>query len=307
MAVNVEIWHKAIAEVLFADLDFLQHLTNADEYVIGGSVVHKPQAANLPGHVKNPTSFPLTANLRADGDITYAIHQYATLPTHIQDAEKVELSYPKAVSVMRQHMGTVLEGAAVDICYDLVRVHLDATSGVPRLRTSGVATAAHLPSATGNRKKFTKEDLKKARFAMNKQNVSKNDRYALFPSDLLEQLQDDADLIKRDRGAELDMKNGVIDRLYGFNILERTTTVVMDNTATPVAKVPGVAGAATDNDTVLTWQKASAERALGTVKFFERINDPFYLGDVYNCLLRFGGRPSRQDSKGIIAIVQDAA
>lgn len=307
MAVQVEIWQEFIVKNLFKSNEFLQYLLNRDQYVLAGKVVHIPQAGANPGVTKNPTSFPLTASQRTDSDVTYPLNQYVTDPVHIQDAEKIELSYDKIADVMDHHLSKLREELANDAIYDMVRVFADASAGVARIRTTGDAVVAHLPSATGNRKKFVKEDLKRARFLMNKQSIPMNDRYSLISSDMMEQLQDDADLLKRDSSLELDMKGGVIDRLYGFNLIERATTVAMDNAATPVAKAPGAAGAATDNDTAVCWQRNSAERALGQVKFFERLNDPLYTGDIYNALVRFASRPSRADSKGIIAIVQDAS
>jgi hypothetical protein len=232
---------------------------------------------------------------------------YTTEPIIIEEAEKIELSYDKIADVMGDHLATLMETAADNYLYDLVRVQSDASTGVVRTRTTGAATAAHLPSATGNRKKFDKADLKKARTLLNKQSISKMNRYALFPSDMLDQLMDDADLLKRDYALELDMRSGSIGRLMGFELLERPSVVVMDNTGTPVAKVVGAAAAATDNDTVLCWQMEAAHRARGEVKFFESKDNPLYTGDVYNASVRFGGRPERKDSKGLIAIVQDAS
>lgn len=307
MAIQKEIWQAYIAKNLFKGNEFLNMLLNRDQYVLAGKVVHIPQAGANPGVTKNPTSFPLTASQRTDSDITYSLNQYVTDPVHIQDAEKIELSYDKIADVMDHHMSILRETLADDMLYDLIRVYADASAGVVRTRTTGAAVAAHLPSTTGNRKKFIKEDLKKARFLMNKQNIPVNDRVAVIPSDLMDQLLDDTDLKARDRSLELDMKGGVVARLYGFDLMERSTTVVCDNAGTPVAKAPGAAAAATDNDTVICWQKNSAERALGDVKMFEDLNNPLYTGDIYNALVRFGGRPSRKDSLGVIAIVQDAS
>lgn len=307
MAIQKEIWQSFIAKNLFKMNEFLNYFQNRDQYVLAGKVVHIPQAGANPGVTKNPTIFPLTATQRTDSDITYALNQYVTDPVHIQDAEKVELSYDKMSDVMYHHTSVLRETLAEDAIYDAVRVYADASANVTITRTTGGAVAAHLPSATGNRKLFLKEDLQRARLLMNKQNIPQDDRYALISSDLLDQLMNDADLKKRDNALELDMKGGIISRLYGFNLLERSTTVIHTNAATPVAKAPGAAAAGTDNDTVVCWQRMSVERALGDVKMFEDINNPLYTGDIYNALVRFASRPSRKDSKGIIAIVQDAS
>ncbi len=103
------------------------------------------------------------------------------------------------------------------------------------------------------------------------------------------------------------MKNGVVARLYGFDIMERSSTTVYTNASTPVPKDPGAAGAATDNQSVLCWHPMAVERALGQVDTFERLRDPQYYGDVYSFLLMYGGRIRRADLKGIVTIVEAAA
>jgi len=163
---------------------------------------------------------------------------------------------------------------------------------------------SHLPSATGNRFAFVKGDLKAAGSLMNKAKISKKDRYALFDSEMISQLQDDPDLIKRDgvNGGELNLKEGFLMKLYGFNIMERAEVLRFTNAATPVVVDPGAAGAATHNAGVLCWQKNAVEKAMGEVKFFENVDDATYQGDVYSALLRVGGRIRR--AAGVVAIVQ---
>ena len=137
--------------------------------------------------------------------------------------------------------------------------------------------------------------------------MSKQNRVALLPSELLDQLQSDKDLLARDYSAELDMKNGVISRLFGFDIMERSSVLRYNNNATPGVKDPDAAGAATDNEGILCWQKDAVERALGAIEMFEKLGDPQFYGDIYSFLVMFGGRIRRADGKGIVAIIQDAA
>ena len=46
---------------------------------------------------------------------------------------------------------------------------------------------------------------------------------------------------------------------------------------------------------------------MGDIKFFERVGDPTYYGDIYSVSVRMGARIRREDAKGIVAIVQAAA
>lgn len=305
MAVQKELWTDYIIENLFKDNEFLKYAFNADDKVLAGKVVHIPVVGAKPEVVKNRTTLPATVVKRTDTDITYTLDEYTTTPTLIPDADTVELSYDKMDSVLGEHMDTLNEDVADEILYKWATSTGGATYNAHVIRTSGDAIAAHLDGATGNRLAFTIADLKKAQTYMNSKKIPKKDRFALVDSEMYSQLTANADLLKRDYGAELDLREGVVAKLYGFEIMERSSVLVYDNTATPVVKAIGAAGETTDNAAVLCWQKNAVERAKGEVKFFENDGDATYYGDVYSALVRMGGRNRRED--GVVAIVQAAS
>lgn len=312
MAVEKEIWVNYIQKNLFKSNPHLEVCTREDEHVIGGKVVHIPQAGAKPAVVKNRASYPATAVRRGDSDIVYVLDEWTSDPTHIPNAETVELSYDKMESVLEEHLKSLQEVVGDEIIYQWLAGFAashgaSAISAAQVIRTTGGAVASHLPSTAGNRKLFVKEDLKKARTIMNKLNIPKGDRYVLMSSDLLDQLQEDEDLKKRDTALELDLVNGVVARLYGFTILERSSTATYTNAATSAVKTVGASSSGTDNDSAVCFHKSAVSCALGEVNFFEKINDPLYYGDVYSALVRMGGRKRRQNAEGIVAIVQDAS
>lgn len=300
MPIQQEIWVNTIKENLYKNIQFVRLSTNHDQYVLAGKVVHIPNAGAKPTVVKNRTSFPATAVKRTDGDLTYNLDVFTTTPDHIEDADKVELSYDKIMSVLSGHLESLREGVSDEILY-LWAKDLPTTN---MLSTTGEAVASHLDGTTGNKKLFTLKDLKKSQTAMNKQNIPKGNRYALFDSEMLGQLQDDPDLKKRDYAQELDMKNGVITRLFGFDVIERSDVIRLTNDD---ILAPEVVNANDSNAGVLCWHTGSVAAALGEVQFFERLNDPQYYGDVYSALLRSGGRRTRTDNKGVIIIRQSPA
>jgi hypothetical protein len=302
MAIEKEIWQAVSKEQFSKDNVFLTTATNADEYVLGGKIVHIPNAGARPSVVKNRTIFPAAAVQRTDNDVSYPLDEFSSDPTHIRDAEKVELSYDKIASVLREHIATIREKSADQMAYNWA-----ATSALNILRTTGAAIPAYLPNGTGNRKKFTKEDLKRAFTLMNTSNVPKAERYALLSSYMLDQLMDDPTLQSRDSSMELDMKNGVIMRLYGFNILERSTVLAYTQAVLPVPIDPFAALTATSNDAILCYERSSVESAIGDVSMFENLNDPQYYGDIYSIAIRVGGRKRAFDGTGVVAIVQDVA
>lgn len=300
MAITPELWQKNIVGNLFKNNEFLNYCYIADEYVIGGKLVHIPQAGAPSSVKRNRTSLPATVTLRQDIDITYALDEFTTDPRHITNAEEIELSYDKISSVLQEDEANLKEVIAAWMLYKW------APSASARiLRTTGGAVTAHLPSATGNRKLLLANDLKKARSLMNKDGVPREERYALLSSDMYDQLLTDTSFTaNRDALRDMSLPEGVIGRLYGFNIMERATVLTATNDATPVVKEPDANAATTDNDVVLCWQKQSVERALGSTEAFENIKDATYFGNIYSFLQRMGGRIRRNDNKGVVIIVQ---
>lgn len=309
MAIQKEIWVNYIIENLFKNNGFLQRAFNDDEFVLQGKVVHIPQAGGKPTVVKNRNSFPATAVRRTDVDIAYVLDEFSTDPTHIQNAEMVELSYNKIDSVIGEHVATLGETIGDHILINWLQ---DSAAGsgaagiaaAPVLRTTGAAVAAHMPGATGNRLLITRNDFKAARTHLNKLNIPNENRFALVSADMLDQLMNDSVLETRDSALELDMRSGTIGRLYGFELLERSYVATYDNAATPAVKAVGAASAGTDNDAAIFWQQNAVARALGTVDFFEDQRNPLYYGDIYSALIRMGGRKRRQNAEGIVAVVQ---
>ena len=303
MAVEKEIWRKDIEEAVFKDNTFLDFAFNADEYVVGGAVVHIPQSGG-PGTVeKNRGTLPATIRRRTDTDIVYPLDEYTSDPILIVDAEKKELSYDKRNSAIGEDKKAVAETVAEDFLYKWA-ASLPAGSII---NTSGADAAATADGATGNRKSLIRKDLQSAQTLLNKQNVSKADRYAMVPSEMLAQLfpDDQTTALLMQRVSEEERKQGVIAVLSGFKILERSTVLVYATDGT--LKAPGAASAVTDNEGVICWQKNAVERSKGSIEFFAEEGKPEYYGDVYSMLVRAGGRRRREDDKGVVVIKQVAS
>jgi hypothetical protein len=315
MAIRKELWVSYLVANLFKDQAFFNYCKREDEFVLNGAVVHIPQAGAKPTVVKNRSTLPATVIKRTDTDIVYLLDEFSSDPTLISLAEQYEESPEKMGNVLGEHVETLRENIGDELIFNWLSAFAASGAGspsaaiaaAPMLRTSGAAVANHMPgSATGNRKLFVKEDLLKAKTLMNKQNVPKGERYALFSSELLDQLNQDPDIKNRvlDRDAEPETSGGSLVRIYGFNILERSYTATYSNTA---IKAIGANTAATDNDVVVCWQRNSVALALGDVDVLEEKRSPIYYGDIYSAVMRAGGRKTRRNAEGVVAIVQDAS
>ena len=303
MAIQREIWQDHIEGNLFKNNEFLLASTDAGQYVLQGSVVHIPQAGAVANVVKNRSSLPGTVVQRADTDITYSLDEYTTDPILIPYAETIELSYNKRESVLSEYESSLKQTIA-----DNILVAWSPSAATSLLRTTGGAVASHLTGTTGNRKAFLSKDLKAAQLQLNKQNVPMENRYALMSADMFQQMTDDLSVTEyRDFSAAYNVKDGILGRLFGFNIMMRSNVVTYTNDTTPVVNAYGATPATTDNDAVICWQMDALERAVGAIKFFEKIDDPTYYGNVYSVSVRMGGRLRRSDTKGVVAIIQAAS
>jgi len=297
VGIEVELWHTDIAEEIFKDNEFMKYAFDADSYVLQGAVVHHPQSGGPANVEKNRSVYPAVSVKRTDTDATYALDEYTTDPVLIQNAEVVEVSYDKRRSVINENMEGIKEYIADDM---LVKWSSNVQSAMI-VKTTGDAIVATAPGSTGNRKSFTETDLKACRDKLNKQNVSKQNRFIMLSTEMLSELETSMG----DKFHYKDVVNlpeGTITKLYGFNIIERSEVLIADNA--DAIKAVGAAAAITDSQAGLFWQKNMVERALGEIKMFESIDDPSNYGDTYSFLVRAGGRGRRSDGKGVGVVIQ---
>lgn len=303
MAVQVEFWQDRIEENLFKyGNEFLNYSVDASKYVIGGTVVHIPQAGSAPTVTKNATTYPLTVATRADTDVTYPLDTYRTSGVHIPHAEKLENSVDKASSVLNDENGTMTDRPADEILY---KWSTSSSSNI--LRTTGSLSGDSLaPSATGTRKQLTRGDLTKLRNKLKKSKV-KGQMVGVVPTDMYGELLADDEFMKSSNvhvERNVDLGKGEIRMWQGILLIERIDTTIYDNT--PAPKLVGATAASTDNQAVIAWIDQAVERSVGSIKFFENTEDAIYQGDVYSAFVKAGGRQRRSGGEGVAAIVQTA-
>lgn len=307
MAVNIQLWTAYLSEKLYQKNEFLKKSFNATSFVINGAVVHIPQAGALGEPVFNPSSFPLTVTERTDVDIVYPLNSLVMPPVRIANIDRYQLSYDKMASVLGSQTGKLMDRLGTYMLYEWARQYAFAgsttTSEVARLLTTGANTAAHMPSATGNRKKFMRADLRRASTLMDEQNIPKDGRVAIMSPKMYEQLTDDTTLTNY-RINEYNIQTGTIPKLEGFELHVRPQVIGFKN-ETDLINLASYTADVADCDAVLLWHPEFVEFAEGNIDFFGSERNPEYLGDIYSAEVRFGGRKRYADSTGIVAIVQD--
>lgn len=299
MALNREIWIRDIVEGFFPNNSFVVRSIDHSMYV-NNKTVHIPNAGGEPEVKKNNSSYPVSATKRTDQDLTYSIDDYKVVPIHIQDSEVVELSYDKRQSIIAQSKN-VLQRTAIEGVLN---------SWIPasplKYETSGSSVAAHIPTATGNRKAMSTADVRALKKMMDKDDIPAEGRYVLLDAEMYNQLLDsmtDAEVVNFLAGANVE--NGVIGRYMGFEFYMRSKVLKSDNTGTK--KEWGTSAAATDCAAGVAWHSGCVSRALGDIIMFDDQDNPLYYGDIVSFEVRAGGTCIRQDKKGLIFIYQGTA
>jgi hypothetical protein len=316
--VTPEIWTEYIIGNLFKDNEFLIQSVDESQYVIGAGVVHIPQAGSPSGVKRNRKTLPATITRRKDIDITYVLDEFTTDPRFIPNIDQAELSYDKMDSCMSEDMMYLKQFIAEAMLYNWKPTYF--------IKSTGAATPAHY--GTGNRKAVKLVDFMKAKEIFNKWNVPKADRFCAIDTDMKGQLvRELAATDTKDYSVIYDPVTGQIDRLEGFKIYERSTTLVASNqtltavanskyfkwTSTDLVYTPEqmaeidegeIAVATTSAAIALFYQKGMVARALGETKMFDDQGNPQYYGDIYSFLQRAGGRARREDGKGVLGLIQ---
>lgn len=306
LAVTIETWEDFIAGNLFKMYAWLLRAKDRTSRVIGGCVVHIPQAGAVVNTQRNRAVYPVPVVKRSDNDITYVIDEISSDATHIKDAETIELSYDKVNDVLGDHVNKLGQDCAKNALFRWVSGLV--TGNI--VRTTGADTAVYLTGQTGTRKKHMVADIASGKTIMNNQTKrEQGNRLAFMTEDAYNQVKSDTAL---DNNQKYDLvgavfKDGDLVRIHGFEIIRTDVLPRWTNASPPAAKDSldaSVTNAATDNDGIVLVDLAFVHIAKGDIKFFETLNSAEMQGDVYSALVRMGAARERADQAGVVAIVQ---
>lgn len=307
MSLLREIWLQDIQENLFAQNPFMGRATDHSSFV-NYKTVHIPQAGANPSIIKNVSSLPLTASQRTDSDLTYSLNQYSTPVTVVTDIEALQISYNKRMSVMGNNIKSLGNAIANNTLYSWA-----VAGAAAQVRTTGTADALALaPSATGTRKAITLADISSAKAILDKANVPQEGRVLIMPSDIYNShfLAINNVQVANSYGSAT-LPSGVVNRIFGFDIMIRPSVLVFDNTGTPVIKAVGDDGvpsapAATDNMACLAYHPDFVSVAKGDTKIYDNVGRAEYQGDTISAMVMHGASKLRTTGTGIVQIIQAA-
>ena len=302
MALNISIWQNTLVENFYPDNSFATKSVDDSAYVEARKVIIP--GAGKPSNVKrNRTAQPATVNTRTDNALEYEIDELTTDPIYIPNVDTVELSYDKRSSIISNDRSQLQNEAHLNL---LERWGAGVPAANVLLTTGTVERAAHTSeTATGKRKRITKDDLLAIMTRMDADNVPEEGRYILLDAYMYADLL--ADLTESDKWMLQNSANaqkGIVGNLWGLNVMKRSKVlrVKSDKTLLPWSEE----AAAGELAAALAWQEQSVSRALGEVKMFDSTNNPMYYGDIYSFLLRTGGSVRRYDKKGVYLLAEAA-
>ena len=302
MALNISIWQNTLVDNFYPDNSFASKSVDDSTYVSAHKVII-PNAGKPSNVKKNRTVKPAQVNQRTDNDLEYEIDELTTDPIYIPNIDMVELSYDKRSSIISNDRTQLQNEAHLNL---LERWGAGVPAANVLLTTGTTERAAHTSeTATGKRKRITKEDLLAIMTRMDADNVPEEGRYILLDAYMYADLL--ADLSESDKWMfqnSADMQRGVLGNLYGLNIMKRSKVLRVKNDKTLLSwEEDAVAG---ELAAALAWHDKSVSRALGEVKMFDSTNNPMYYGDIYSFLLRTGGSVRRYDKKGVYLLAEAA-
>lgn len=302
MALNISIWQTTLVENFYPDNGFASKSVDDSAFVSAHKVII-PNAGAPSKVQKNRTVKPASVNQRTDNDLEYEIDELTTDPIYIPNIDTVELSYDKRTSIISNDRAQLQNAAHENLLERWGK-------GVPAsnvLLTSGTTERdAHTSeTATGKRKRITKNDLLAIMTRMDADNMPEEGRYLLLDAHMYADLL--ADLSESDKWMfqnSADVQRGVLGNLWGLNIMKRSKVLRVKNDKTLLPW--GEDAVAGELAAALAWHDKSVSRALGEVKMFDSTNNPMYYGDIYSFLLRTGGSVRRYDKKGIYLLAEAA-
>jgi uncharacterized protein YciI len=309
MALQKEVWIQDIQENLFANNTFMNNIGVDDSGFVTNKTVHVPQAGANPTVKKDRSVFPATITQRGDADLTYSLHQYTTDPIQVTALDKLQVSYDKRQSVMKQHQNKLSNSIANNTLYAW------APSGSSRqIITSGATSTKNLaPSATGSRKVLTFQDIADAVALLDVDNIDPEDpRFIIMPSNIY--WNDFMQITQINKYLEYGKANtpsGNVTDVLGLKIIRRSSVLVYDNTGTPVIKAVNDDGiptspATTDNQAILVVSASYVRKAIGVIDVFDAERRPEWYGDIISALVMQGAAIGRTNQEGVVAIVQSA-
>jgi len=298
MGISKEIWARDVADKLFPNNSFMA-AGISDDVFVENTKVHLPQSGANPTVERNRAVLPATIVQRTDTITDYDLDEFTSDPTLITDIDAIEVSYDKRQSVLRQHIGQINAKLAEWVAY-----HWGATALANMVRTTGSNRTAFVSGATGNRKLLQLADILNAKRLLDNMNVPMDGRVMVMPGEMYNDLLNIDKILSAEYNQSGRLPEGVVNRVFGFDIFIRSSVISYTNASTPVRREPGAVDLTTANAGILCFHRDFVRRALGTVKVYSDEDKPEYYGSIFSAMARAGAAKAYSDETGVVAIIE---
>lgn len=265
--------------------------------------VYIPNAGTPAAVTVNGTSYPAAKSRRTDVVVDYNVDKFETLPQVVDRDDVLSVSYDKINSIVQDHVGALGE----HMLYTSFGNWFPGVAAANSISTSGANVPGEATGATGNRKAFTVADVINAKKKLDKQKIKQTGRIMILPASLANQLLSDLTANGNLNFTFNETDAGLMklsQNLFGFEIYMFST--VLNATSAGVLRPIGDAGATTDNEIGLAYQKEALSVAKDSVHFFINEGDATEYGDIMSAQAFMGSAIRRTDKKGIVSIVAAA-
>ncbi len=284
---NKQIWTDQIMKGFYPEPSFLNYAKDYSS-LAEFDIINMADAGFDPNVLINNTTYPITITQRNDTPLSFELDLFETENTLVSSPEAVELAYDKMESVIYGHRMALQSKTALKAAHAFAPNQ--DTQFTPVIRTTGNDNGEGYKS-------ITIQDILKLKRKFDLLDIPVDKRFLVLDPRHTE------DLILHDLKSFKDITdfvNGTPKRFAGFNILEFTKNPTY-NGATGVKNPFSAIPTANDVFSSFAFSGDEVMKADGTVKMYERVNDPELRGTVVGFDKRFIALPIR--NKGIGAIV----
>lgn len=284
---NKQIWTDQIMKGFYPEPSFLNYAKDYSS-LAEFDIINMADAGFDPNVLINNTTYPIAITQRNDTPLSFELDLFETENTLVSSPEAVELAYDKMESVIYGHRMALQSKTALKAAHAFAPNQ--DTQFTPVIRTTGNDNGEGYKS-------ITIQDILKLKRKFDLLDIPVDKRFLVLDPRHTE------DLILHDLKSFKDITdfvNGTPKRFAGFNILEFTKNPTY-NGATGVKNPFSAIPTANDVFSSFAFSGDEVMKADGTVKMYERVNDPELRGTVVGFDKRFIALPIR--NKGIGAIV----
>jgi len=281
-----EVWVNQLTKNFYPDSTFLKYAKDFSA-LVENDAINMTDVGVDPDVLINNTTYPIAISERVDAPLRIELHLFETENTLVRNPDAIEYAYNKLENVIMGHRN-VLRSKTAEMGAHAFAPTQD-TLFTPVLITSG--------ENFNGRKRLTIEDILYLKERYDGVDIPLEDRYlVLHPSHL-------SDLILLDVKAFKDIadfKNGLPNRLAGFNILQFSKPAIYDFTTKVKKSFGTVLVPETDTFSSFSFHGEEVMKADGTVKMYDRKDDPEQRATIVGFDKRFIAVPIRNKAIGAI-------